>query len=134
MPNNWAHLGFTRLILPRARVIDVRRSPMACGFSNFRQLYASGLEHCYSLEEWGRYYRTYPAYVEDEVKAALGDPARHFERGPISLAKRDTASDASAGFVVVDGNYVSARWPGDAYSFARAFERVLTGDAPRRAV
>ena len=63
MPNNWAHLGFTRLILPRARVIDVRRSPMACGFSNFRQLYASGLEHCYSLEEWGRYYRTYVAHM-----------------------------------------------------------------------
>lgn len=59
MPNNWIHLGFIRLILPNARVIDARRHPMACGFSNFRQLYATGLEHCYSLDDWGRYYRTY---------------------------------------------------------------------------
>lgn len=63
MPNNWAHLGFIRLILPHARVIDARRHPMACGFSNFRQLYASGLEHCYSLDDWGRYYRTYVGFM-----------------------------------------------------------------------
>jgi len=79
------------------------------------------------LTSWklGRYYRTHPAYVEDAVKAALCDPARQFERGPISMIRRDTASDAGPAFVVVDGNYVSARWPGDAYSFARAFERLL---------
>ena len=63
MPNNWVHLGFIRLVLPNARVIDVRRNPMASGFSNFRQLYASGLEHSYSLEDWGRYYRAYVDYV-----------------------------------------------------------------------
>ena len=85
----------------------------------------------YWLTAWklGRYYRTYPAYVEDEVKAALRDPARRFERGPHALTKRDSASDASPAFVVVDGHYVSARWPGDAYTFARAFERVLAGAA-----
>ena len=85
----------------------------------------------YFLTAWklGRYYRTYPAYVEDEVKAALRDPARQFERGPHALTKRDTATDASPAFVVTDGNYVSARWPGDAYTFARAFERVLAGAA-----
>lgn len=63
MPNNWAHLGFIRLILPKARVIDVRRNPMASGWSNFRQFYAAGLEHSYSLNEWGRYYRTYVDYM-----------------------------------------------------------------------
>ena len=70
----------------------------------------------YWLTAWklGRYYRTYPAYVE-----------RQFERGPISLTRRDTASDPSPAFVVEDGRYVSARWPGDAYSFARAFARQL---------
>ncbi len=85
----------------------------------------------YFLTSWrrGRYYRTYPAYVEDEVRAAQRDPARHFDRGPLSLTKRDTASDASPAFVVVDGNYVSARWPGDAYTFAHAFERVLANAA-----
>jgi putative intracellular protease/amidase len=73
----------------------------------------------------GRYYRTYPAYVEDEVKAALDDPASQFERGPVVLAARGTASDDGPAFAVTDGNYVSARWPGDAYLFARRFGALL---------
>ncbi|AHI02103.1 type 1 glutamine amidotransferase domain-containing protein [Kutzneria viridogrisea] len=79
----------------------------------------------YYLTAWrlGRYYRTYPEYVEDEVRAALGDPAL-FERGPRSLS-RGTATDDGPAFVVRDGNYVSARWPGDAYLFARRFDALL---------
>jgi putative intracellular protease/amidase len=75
----------------------------------------------YLLTAWklGRYYRTYPAYVEDEVKAALADPARQFERGPRVLTARGTATDDTPAFVVEDGRYVSARWPGDAYAFAK---------------
>ena len=73
----------------------------------------------------GRYYRTYPEYVEDEVRAALTDPARQFERGPRVLSKRGTAGDDSPTFVVTDGRYVSARWPGDAYAFARTFADLL---------
>ena len=69
----------------------------------------------------GRYYRTYPAYVEDEVRAALDDPDRQFERGPRELRRRGTATDDSPAFVVEDGRYLSARWPGDAYLFARRF-------------
>jgi putative intracellular protease/amidase len=72
----------------------------------------------------GRYYRTYPEYVEDEVTAALGDPAL-FERGPRST-RRGSADDDTHAFVVEDGRYVSARWPGDAYLFARRFEALLT--------
>jgi putative intracellular protease/amidase len=71
----------------------------------------------------GRYYRTYPAYVQDEVTAALDDP-RQFERGPRST-KRGTAADDGPAFVVEDGRYVSARWPGDAYLFAKRFEALL---------
>jgi len=59
--------------------------------------------------------------VEDEVKAALQDPKRQFERGPRTLTARGTAEDESPAFVVEDGAYVSARWPGDAYLFARRF-------------
>lgn len=73
----------------------------------------------------GRYYRTYPAYVQDEVKAALRDPARQFERGPMTFTSRDTETDSGPAFVVVDGRYVSARWPGDAYTFAGTFQKVL---------
>ncbi len=67
----------------------------------------------------GRYYRTYPAYVEEEVRAALADPAAQFVRGPRTLSRRGTATDDSAAFAVEDGSYVSARWPGDAYLFTR---------------
>jgi tetratricopeptide (TPR) repeat protein len=59
MPNNFRHLGLIHLILPNARIIDARREPMACCFSNFKQLFASGQEFTYSLEDIGRYYRSY---------------------------------------------------------------------------
>jgi len=59
MPNNFRHLGLIHLILPNAKIIDTRRSAMACCFSNFKQLFASGQEFTYSLEDIARYYRTY---------------------------------------------------------------------------
>jgi putative intracellular protease/amidase len=75
----------------------------------------------YFLTAWklGKYYRTYPAYVEDEVKANLANPESQFVLGPKNLTKRGTASDDTHAFVVEDGRYVSARWPGDAYLFAK---------------
>jgi putative intracellular protease/amidase len=74
----------------------------------------------YFLTAWrhGDYYRTYPAYVEDEVRAALASPA-DFERGPRVLTARGTRDDDSPAFVVEDGSYVSARWPGDSYLIAK---------------
>jgi hypothetical protein len=59
MPNNFRHLGLIHLILPNARIIDARREPMACCFSNFKQLFANGQEFTYALEDIARYYRTY---------------------------------------------------------------------------
>ncbi|MBV8784228.1 MAG: sulfotransferase [Gammaproteobacteria bacterium] len=59
MPNNFRHLGLIHLMLPNARFIDARREPMACCFSNFKQLFANGQEFTYSLEDIARYYRTY---------------------------------------------------------------------------
>ena len=61
MPNNFRHIGLIHLILPNAKIIDARREPMACCFGNFKQLFASGQEFTYSLEDIGRYYT---AYVE----------------------------------------------------------------------
>jgi putative intracellular protease/amidase len=80
----------------------------------------------YWLTAWklGKYYRTYPAYVEAEVRAGLSSPD-DFVRGPTHLMTRGTDTDDSAAFVVEDGNYVSARWPGDAYRFARALMAKL---------
>ena len=59
MPNNFRHIGLIHLILPNARIIDVRREPLACCVSNFKQLFAGGQDFSYSLEDLGRYYRTY---------------------------------------------------------------------------
>ena len=59
LPNNWAHIGLIHLILPNARIIDARRHPLDCCFSNFRQHYARGQGFSYSLEEMGRYYADY---------------------------------------------------------------------------
>jgi tetratricopeptide (TPR) repeat protein len=59
MPNNFRHVGLIHLILPNAKIIDARRGAMGCCFSNFKQLFASGQEFTYGLEDIGRYYRTY---------------------------------------------------------------------------
>lgn len=59
MPNNFLHIGLIRLILPNAKIIDARRSPMACCFSGFKQLFAEGQDFTYNLEDIGRYYQAY---------------------------------------------------------------------------
>ena len=59
MPNNFRHIGLIHLMLPNARIIDARREPMACCFSNFKQLFAAGQEFTYSIADIARYYRTY---------------------------------------------------------------------------
>ena len=59
MPNNFRHIGLIHLMLPNAKIIDARREPMACCFSNFKQLFANGQEFTYGLEDIARYYRTY---------------------------------------------------------------------------
>lgn len=59
LPNNWLYVPLIRLILPNARIIDARRHPLDCCFSNFRQHYAKGQAFSYRLEDMGRYYRDY---------------------------------------------------------------------------
>ncbi|WP_395836775.1 hypothetical protein [Archangium violaceum] len=62
--------------------------------------------------------------MEDEVREALAEPG-HFERGPRAYTERGTATDHCPAFVVEDGPYVSARWPGDAYLFTERFRTQL---------
>ena len=59
MPNNWAHVPFIRLILPNAKIIDARRHPLGCCFSNFKQHFARGQPFSYGLADMGHYYRDY---------------------------------------------------------------------------
>jgi hypothetical protein len=59
MPNNWVHVGLIHLILPNARIVDARRHPLDCCFSNFKQHYARGQGFSYSLTDMGLYYADY---------------------------------------------------------------------------
>jgi tetratricopeptide (TPR) repeat protein len=59
MPNNWMHVPLIHLILPNAKIIDARRHPMACGFSNFKQHFVRGQTFSYDLDWMGRYYANY---------------------------------------------------------------------------
>lgn len=93
---------------------------------------------------WDRhYYRTYveapgeaAGYrsVQQEVTRALADPADFLDvpaddplywRKTSGLA-RDRTDDPSPAFVVRDGRYVSARWPGDVHRFAQVYADVLS--------
>lgn len=58
-PNNFAHIGLIHAILPRARIIDIRRHPLACGLSLYKEHFARSQEFSYSLGYIGRYYRDY---------------------------------------------------------------------------
>ncbi|TGN18228.1 type 1 glutamine amidotransferase domain-containing protein [Leptospira idonii] len=78
----------------------------------------------YSTRLWlGEYYRTYSITVQDEVMSFLKDK-NQFKTGG-SLSARDSKEDIKVGFTVKDGNYLSARWPGDAYQFAETFRSML---------
>lgn len=88
------------------------------------------------------YYRTYleqpgepDGYmsVQQEVTRSLATPADFLDvpktdpdyRRKTSGMQRDTMDDARPAFVVQDRNYVSARWPGDVHTFAKAFAALL---------
>jgi hypothetical protein len=59
MPNNFLHIGMIHLLLPRAKIIDARRHPLGCCFSNFKQYYARGQNFSYDLADVGHFYHDY---------------------------------------------------------------------------
>jgi hypothetical protein len=59
LPNNWMFAPFIHLVLPNAKIIDARRHPLGCCFSNFRQHFARGQDFTYDLEDLGHYYADY---------------------------------------------------------------------------
>ncbi|MDC8985160.1 type 1 glutamine amidotransferase domain-containing protein [Mycobacterium marinum] len=93
------------------------------------------------------YYRTYTEEpgqargymsVQAEVTRALEDPTDFCDvarTAPHRWLKtsgmvRDTATDSRSAFVVDDGGYVSARWPGDTHTFAQVLSRKLSSRHP----
>ena len=59
LPNNWMFVPFIHWVLPNARIIDARRHPLGCCFSNFRQHFARGQDFTYDLGDLGGYYSDY---------------------------------------------------------------------------
>lgn len=108
------------LVLARAQDPSTGRSVLAGRKTTCLPRYMEWLAYALTFWRLGRYYRTYPMYLQGEVTAALQSKS-DFVRGPITLGARGTATDHRAAFVVEDGRYVSARWPGDAYLFAERF-------------
>lgn len=59
MPSNWVFAGLIATILPNAKIVDVRRHPLGCGFANFSQHFNWGINFSYNLEHIGHFYRQY---------------------------------------------------------------------------
>jgi len=76
MPNNFAHIGLIKSILPNAKIIDARRHPMAACFGGFKQLFASGQRFSYSLTDIGQYYADYVDLMNHWDKVLPGEVLR----------------------------------------------------------
>ena len=59
MPNNFRHIGLIKLILPNAKIIDIRRSSMSACFACYKQLFAEGQEFTYDFKDLAGYYNNY---------------------------------------------------------------------------
>ncbi len=59
MPANWMYTGLIHLMLPNAKIIDIRRQPMAAGFALFKMNFGKGVDHSYDQRDIARYYRAY---------------------------------------------------------------------------
>ena len=97
MPNNFRHIGLIHLMLPNAKIIDARREPMACCFSNLKQLFANGQEFTYSIEDIARYYRTYLELMRHWDEVLPGTHSAHTARGRGRGSRRQRA--AHSGFL-----------------------------------
>jgi len=109
------------LVLARSRDAVTGESVLTDARTTCLPKYMERSAHWLTAWKLGSYYRTYPDFVEDEVRGSLKDARAQFVRGPTSLVRRGTYDDDTGAFVVEDGHYVSARWPGDAYLFTRRF-------------
>jgi protease I len=113
-------------------VILAARSPFRDGKSVLFGRKTTALLIAQEITAWiltclwlGNYYRTYIQPVEAEVKQSLMNK-EDFIKGPLPLL-RDSPNNLSKGFVVLDSNYLSARWPGDAHLFGYKFASLLNG-------
>ena len=73
MPNNFRHIGLIKLILPNAKIIDIRRSSMSACFSSYKQLFAEGQDFTYDLKDIATYYNNYVELMDHWNKVLPGE-------------------------------------------------------------
>lgn len=117
------------LLLSRCKDPDTQKSVLYNKKTTTLPKYMENLG--YYLTKWkhGRLYRTYELYCEDEVRSYLANPDQLLV-GPTTLGKKGTLFTEKAAFLVQDGKFVSARWPGDAYLFGKKFLDLLSEEEP----
>ena len=59
MLRNFEYVGLIHAILPKAKIIDVRRNPLDCCLANFKQMWGPGYAYSYDLAELGKHYNAY---------------------------------------------------------------------------
>lgn len=63
LPANFLLAGLIHLVLPKARLIHIRRDPLDTCLSCYANLFAENIDYAYDLGELGRYYRGYQALM-----------------------------------------------------------------------
>lgn len=89
LPNNWMHVVFIMLILPGAKIIDARRHPLGCCFSNFKQHFARGQAFSYGLADMGRYYADYVRLMAHLDRVQPGRIHRVFYEDMVDHTERE---------------------------------------------
>lgn len=82
LPLNYLYAGLIHLALPNARIIHLRRHPMAACYAIYKQLFMDAYPFSYSLEELGHYYVAYFRLME-HWRALIPDTAMtelHYEK------------------------------------------------------
>jgi tetratricopeptide (TPR) repeat protein len=69
---NWSRVGLIRMILPNAKIIDLRRNALDCCWANFKLMFAEGHIASNDQRDIARFYRDYVRLVEavDEASPA----------------------------------------------------------------
>lgn len=96
LPNNWMNIALIMLILPNAKIIDARRHPLGCCFSNFKQHFARGQSFSYSLSDTGRYYADYVRLMRHIDAVAPGRVARVIYEDMVADSEAETRRLLSA--------------------------------------
>lgn len=78
MPANWMYTGLIHLFMPNAKIIDIRRKPMAAGFALFKMNFGQGVDHSYDQVDIARYYRAYVDLMQ-HFDTVLPNVVHHIE-------------------------------------------------------